>query len=147
MRPELRFYRYTSNKGTGETTQALFKNIGARDLNRVRQRLENDLDAANLVTKASPNQFAGMPVTITAIGTAVANSRWIRSAKHATHSPAKAELAKKTEKAEEAFDALQHILDAGADALESNTHGGSAIGYPASQARQYLQRHSHNDPE
>jgi len=164
--------------------QVLFKDIVSGDVDKVRERLEKDPDAANLVATAPPKQFAGMsplqvsyhkgayeiaalllehgadpsfcdlnpfdnfgmPVLHSAIGAAVASSRWIRRAGPAHLEPAEWELANTAEKADAAFDALRRLLHAGADVSAVNTHGGSALGYAAGQARQHLPRYKHGDP-
>lgn len=164
--------------------QVLFKDIVASDIDKVRQRLAKDPDAANLVATAPPRQFAGMsplqvcyhkgayeiaallldhgadpnfcdlnpfdnfgmPVLHSATGAAVANSRWLRRT-GPPHRDPEWELAKTAEKADAAFDALQRLLDAGADISATNTHGGSALGFAANQARQYLPRCKYGDPE
>lgn len=94
----------------------------------------------------NPFDDFGMPVLHSAIGAAVANSRWMRPAGPAHLEPVEWELAKTAEKADAAFDALRRLVDAGADVSALNTHGGSALGYAAGQARQYLPRYKHSDP-
>ncbi|MFW6597225.1 ankyrin repeat domain-containing protein [Propionibacteriaceae bacterium Y2011] len=164
--------------------QVLFKAIVSGDVDKVRERLEKDPDAANLVATAPPKQFAGMsplqvcyhkgayeiaallldhgadpnfcdlnpfdkfgmPVLHSAIGAAVANSRRIRRTGPPHHDP-EWELAKTAERADAAFNALRRLLDAGADIAATNTHGGSALGFAASQARQFLPRCKYGDPE
>jgi len=165
--------------------QVIFKDIVSGDVDKIRQRLEKDPDAANLVATAPPKQFAGMsplqvcyhkgayeiaallldhgadpnfcdlnpfdkfgmPVLHGAIGAAVANSRSIRRTGPPHLDPAEWELTKTADKADAAFDALRRLLDAGADISATNTHGGSALGYAVGQARQYLPRYKHSDPE
>lgn len=95
----------------------------------------------------NPFDDFGMPVLHSAIGAAVANSRWIRRAGPPNREPAEWALANTAEESDAAFNALRRLLDAGADISATNTRGGSALGYAANQARQYLPQYRYGDPE
>lgn len=118
------------------------------------QHGEFDIAALLLRHDANPNFIENtetdtfvQPVLHHAITTAVMSSRWLAPTRYERGEDRGWRSRNTAEQAEAAFEALQLLLDSGADVHAHDSSDNSSIGRAALDARQILPTHSYNDPE
>lgn len=99
----------------------------------------------DFVDHDSPNGWSA-PVLHDAVVAAVMRSRWLRPGDRSADSP-QWRLAQSQEQSDEAFGALELLLQKGADIDALDSYGNSVLGRAVVTARQILPKHRHNDPD
>lgn len=108
--------------------------------------LEHDADP-NFIESDSPHSFV-MPVLHHAIKAAVMRSRWLRPTRFAKEGTEEVWQMKNTaDRADEAYAALQLLMESGTDIHSVDSSGNSALGRAVLDARQILPTHRYNDPD
>ncbi|WP_456695539.1 hypothetical protein [Aeromicrobium sp. P5_D10] len=108
--------------------------------------LEHGADP-NFIEADSPHTFV-MPALHHAIKAAVMRSRWLRPTRFAKESTEEVwQMRNTAERADEAYAALQLLMESGADIHAVDSSGNSALGRAVLDARQILPTRRYNDPD